>query len=72
MRLTLEQRQKKEAEITAKAERAWERHKSRIRKLAKNAEISFIDGWVHLTFPNGQIFKCRGKAVDEVFGTVEE
>ena len=71
MRVTLERRQAIEAEKVAKALRAWERKKAQIRKLAKGAEISHADGWVCLTFPNGQVFKCRGNGPNEVFGMEE-
>ena len=71
MRVTLERRQAIEVEKAAKAERAWVRKKAEIRKLAKGAEISFSDGWVCLTFPNGQVFKCRGAGPYEVFGQEE-
>jgi hypothetical protein len=72
MRVTLERRQAIEKEKEAKAERAWERRKSRLCKMAKGAEISFSDGWVCLTFLNGQVFKCRGKGPEEVFGYAPE
>ena len=71
MRLTYEQIREKEKKQADKAERAWERWKSKLRKLANGAEISFSDGWVCLTFPNGQVFKCRSNGPNEVFGMEE-
>jgi len=52
----------------AAAEKAWIKRTNQLRKLAKGAAISFVDGWACLTYPNGQIFKCRGTGPAEVFG----
>ena len=65
-------REAREAREAAKAERAWVHKKAEIRKIAKGAEVSFASGWVCLTFPSGQVFKCRGPAPDEVFGIASE
>jgi hypothetical protein len=69
--MTLEQRQAIEERNAAKEERAWLKLRSRLLKIAKGAEISHKDGWVCLTFPNGQVYKCRGNLVDDTFGRGE-
>ena len=70
MRLTLEQRQEREREVVAKAERSYERVKSRFRKAVKGATISHEDGWFCFMFPNGQVFRCRGTLVFDTFGSL--
>ena len=72
MRLTLEQRQEREREVVAKAERRFERMRSRFRKAVKGAVVTFEDGWICFRFPNAQVFKCRGAMPESIYGCVTE
>jgi hypothetical protein len=69
--MTLEQRQAKEERDAAKEERAWLKQRARLLKIARGAELSRENDWVCLTFPNGQVYKCRGNLVDDTFGRGE-
>ena len=49
----------------------WMRYRSQLLKIAKGAEISHADGWVCLTYSNGQVFRCRGALAYDTFGQGE-
>lgn len=54
-------------------DKQFERIRARFKKLAKGADVSFDDrGFTCLTFPNGQIFKCRGPLPESIFGCAPE
>ncbi len=70
MRLSKEEREAREAE---KIERKFNRTRARFKKLVNGAAMSFDDrGYVCLTFPDGQIFKCRGPLPESIFGAAPE
>ena len=58
-------REKKEA---IAVEKRFNKIRIQLRKIAKNAVITYEGGWVCLTYPNGQVYKCRGACPESVFG----
>ena len=70
MRLTQAEREAREAE---KRERAAARARARFKKLVSGAVMSFDDrGRACFTFPDGQIFKCRGPLTESIYGHAPE
>jgi len=70
MRLTQAERDAREAE---KRGRAASRVRARFKKLVSGAVMSFDDcGRACFTFPNGQIFKCRGPLPESIYGHAPE
>jgi len=70
MRLTQAERDAREAE---KRERAASRVRARFKKLVSGAVMSFDDcGRACFTFPDGQIFKCRGPLPESIYGHAPE
>ena len=70
MRLTQAEREAREAE---KRERAAARTRARFKKLVSGAVMSFDDrGRACFTFPDGQIFKCRGPLTESIYGHAPE
>ena len=60
------------ARIAEKEERKFNRTRAHFKKLTKGADISFDGrGYTCFTFPNGQIFKCRGPLPESIYGTVK-
>jgi hypothetical protein len=56
-----------------KIEREFDRRRARLKKLTLDADVSFdAAGFVCLTYPNGQIFKCRGSLPESIFGHAPE
>ena len=74
MRLTQAEREADwEARKAEKQERAASRIRARFKKLVRGAVISFDDrGRVCFTFPDGQIFKCRGSLPESIYGHAPE
>jgi len=62
-------RAERDARKAEKNERAAARRRARFKKLVSGAVMSFDDrGRACFTFPDGQIFKCRGPLPESIYG----
>jgi hypothetical protein len=67
--MKLQEIKEREAREAEKQERAAARTRTRFKKLVSGAVMSFDNcGHTCFTFPDGQIFKCRGPLPESIYG----